>query len=244
MRLLICVDAKVLATVPPRLFPQDCALVVNAGGRTATQLRATIELARDVLPGRDVYLQTGFKRINELAHLGANDGHIIDVEQSTWDAPYAWSWDFETMLAYVLRAASPVRESFGLVITGAPLINLRLRRLGVEWDYRKLVELAPLGVTVQTQGFLARSPLERIRDAIRDNDDYSLALSRLRLQVPVDRSKLGVEVSMGDSYRNGVSPSVAVAAIRAARRQRFGSAMLFGRDGAAVKRVLDYMGMS
>lgn len=218
------------------------ALVVNAGGRAPDRLLTTLGVVHDLCPGLPVYLQSGPQRVPLLAGLGRYDGYLLDWEQSSYEPVGPWTWEFETTVLRIHSTMAPVSRPWGLVCTAAPLMNRKLRRDGVVWQYDLLAQLGELGLVAQTQGFLARSLLAQLRDAVRNNTDFEIALGRLAgpSAAAGTLDRLGSEVALGDT-ENSVTPSRAAVGARQAQRVGIDRVYVFGRDMAGTARLLELL---
>ena len=227
MRLLISCDLTMLYALrdSPYLRPGD-VLVVAAGGRREDALEASIRYARLNFPTLAVYTSCGVKRLPEVATFASVDCVLLDWEPSTWGTA---SWDYPTNKKRLL--GQPVqRVPLGVVVSGVPLN----RRKGYRWDFRDLARSVRGPCIVMVQGFLKRSPLQRLTDRLRNNTPFEDAMSQLK-GIP----NVGFLLALaGDA---AVSPQVAVRACKVAEDNGVGMCMVWGMDAKKTLRFLELL---
>jgi len=210
----------------PLLRPGD-AIVVSAGGRGLRTLQTGVTYARMMFPDLGVMSSCSPKRLPEIATLEGLDTVLVDWEPSTVES---WDWDFRFSRDRIDFQVDAHKLPLGLLVTAVPLN----RRKGYAWDYRELSRLCRGPMVAQTQGFLKRSPLDKLRDRIAGNTPFEEALMQLK-GIP----NAGFQVAFnGDA---AVSPQVAVKACRVAEDYGLGYAYLFGMQPDKTKRFLELL---
>lgn len=239
-KLIIATEPSTVTAYAGRLREGD-VICLPCGSHPPNRLKKAVADARANFPENKVYAAAGLRRLKDAGNLEV-DLVLVDWEKSTVESVgKVWDWDFAYTLREHPKTVLPLRDRYGMVVSGSPLLSRNLLRQGVHWDFPTFNEMGASFTVVMMQGYVKVSPFRHLLDRYLGNAKFEVALDKLVRQFGhggAGLDRIGVQVSVGDRQAAGVEPERAAAAVRVAAEYGIGTVFLSGQDVKSNLEVL------